>query len=598
MAGEEVSAVSPSHGDSSDGRMAPQAQDRAGSSSEAAAEGDKPWHSYDTVFLNAKAGMSGVDKEKVQKVVYEMSKGSRYFENEQRKEAILQQRIEKFREQAAKISTTKLAETKAAVDRGILELEASRNLDKTWMHVDMDAFYAAVETVEDVSLSCKPMAVGGMSMICTANYEARKFGVRAAMPGFIACKLCPDLVLIKPNFEKYTHYSELTRQVFRLYDKNFIARSLDEAYLDITEFCRTESIAPAEVAERLRKDVFEKTKLTCSAGVAANRLLAKVCSDINKPNGQFVLESDREKIMEFVSKLPIRKVSGIGKVTERLLKDVLSINMCSDLIENRYLISALFSTISTDFFLSVGLGIGASEAPHEEQRKSISNERTFSPTSDANILGKILGDLAESLSEDMIKENLQGRTLTLKLKTSTFEVRSRAVSVQHFISSKKEIESLAIKLLKAELPISLRLLGVRVSQFKEDDPSQKSIASFLKDISDAAVKDDDLEHDYDEQTPYLSDTDRDTSCKHTADQWTQDDRCSLCGERISSEYPTLRQEHEDFHFALKIQQQDSVNQLEVSKRSIGKRPITQSSDRGTKKSAKNRNSIESYFAKN
>jgi len=129
----------------------------------------------------------------------------------------------------------------------MLELEASRDLSKIWLHTDMDAFYAAVETLEDPSLKGKPLAVGSMSMITTASYEARKFGVRAAMPGFIGCKLCPGLVFVRPNFERYTHYSELTRKVFQSYDPSFIATSLDEAYLNITSVCIERSITGEEV---------------------------------------------------------------------------------------------------------------------------------------------------------------------------------------------------------------------------------------------------------------------------------------------------------------------------------------------------------------
>ncbi|MQM06902.1 hypothetical protein Taro_039731 [Colocasia esculenta] len=140
----------------------------------------------------------------------------------------------------------------------------------------MDAFYAAVETLENPSLKGKPLAVGSMSMICTANYEARKFGVRAAMPGFIARKLCPNLVFVPTNFDKYSYYSEMTRKVFRRYDPCFIATSLDEAYLNITDICKERGVSSQEVAEQLRNTIYVETGLTCSAGVAPNRLLAKV----------------------------------------------------------------------------------------------------------------------------------------------------------------------------------------------------------------------------------------------------------------------------------------------------------------------------------
>uniref|UniRef100_A0A453HF46 UmuC domain-containing protein n=1 Tax=Aegilops tauschii subsp. strangulata TaxID=200361 RepID=A0A453HF46_AEGTS len=139
----------------------------------------------------------------------------------------------------------------------------------------------------------------------------------AAMPGFIGCKLCPDLVFVRPNFGRYTHYSGLARKVFQRYDPNFFATSLDEAYLDITEVCSERGITGEEVASELRDAVHQETGLTCSAGVAPNRMIAKVCSDINKPNGQFILPNDRDAVTTFVSTLPIRKVLYSKKVHVR-----------------------------------------------------------------------------------------------------------------------------------------------------------------------------------------------------------------------------------------------------------------------------------------
>ncbi|KAG2375431.1 hypothetical protein LR48_Vigan303s004600 [Vigna angularis] len=447
--------------------------------------GDRPWQSYHTVYTTAKAGMEGVDKEKVQRVVYEMSKGSKYFQNEERKEAFINQKIQNLRIQCTKLTQADLAHYRKVADRRIVELEASRDLSRIWLHVDMDAFYAAVETLSNPTLQGKPMAVGSMSMISTANYEARKFGVRAAMPGFIARKLCPELIFVPTDFKKYTYYSDLTRKVFRIYDPNFIAGSLDEAYLDITEVIKERNVKSEEIAQELRAGVYEETGLTCSAGVAPNRLLAKVCSDINKPNGHYILPNDRMAVMTFVSSLPIRKIGGIGKVTEHILKGVFEINTCEQILEKSSYLYALFSQPTAEFFCSVGLGLGQTDSPQVRFRKSISNERTFSATEDEVLLHKKLVELAEMLSADMQKEGLCGRTLTLKLKTASFEVRTRAVTLQKYISSTEDILNHAKKLLKAELPISVRLIGLRVSQFNGDkcsatpDPTQKTITNFI-----------------------------------------------------------------------------------------------------------------------
>uniref|UniRef100_A0ACD6A5E2 Uncharacterized protein n=1 Tax=Avena sativa TaxID=4498 RepID=A0ACD6A5E2_AVESA len=446
--------------------------------------GDRPWQSYHTAYTNAKAGMEGVDKEKVQRVIYEMSKGSKYFENEQKKEAITKLKIEHLRAQCAKLTDNDITHFQKVAERKILELEAERDLSKIWLHTDMDAFYAAVETLENPSLKGKPLAVGSMSMIATASYEARKFGVRAAMPGFIGCKLCPNLVFVRPNFERYTHYSELARKVFQRYDPNFFATSLDEAYLDITAVCVERGITGEEVASELRGAVHQETGLTCSAGVAPNRMIAKVCSDINKPNGQFILPNDRDAVTTFVSTLPIRKIGGIGKVTEQMLHQVLGISTCQEILQKAAFLCALFSEGSTDFFLSVGLGLGGTETPEHRLRKSMSCERTFSATDNSSLLFEKLDNLAENLADDMQKECLKGRTLTLKLKTAAFEVRTRAATAQNYISSKEDILIYAKKLLKAELPLSLRLMGLRMSHFhgEKDDstsPTQKTLDRFF-----------------------------------------------------------------------------------------------------------------------
>ncbi|KAD3066390.1 hypothetical protein R6Q59_019429 [Mikania micrantha] len=459
----------------------------------------RPWESYHTVYTNAKAGMDGVDKEKVQRVVYEMSKGSKYFENEERKEAYMRQKIENMRAQRAKLKATDLSYYQRVADKRISELEATRDLSRMWLHVDMDAFYAAVETLSNPSLKGMPMAVGRMSMISTANYEARKFGVRAAMPGFIACKLCPELIFVPTDFKKYTYYSDLTRKVFQEYDPNFMAASLDEAYLDITNVCKEKDITVGEVTEELRQNVYKATGLTCSAGVAPNRLLAKVCSDINKPNGQFLLANNRAAVMTFISSLPIRKIGGIGKVTEHILKDVFEIKTCDDLLQKSSFLCALFSPSSADFFISVGLGLGGTDAPQGRSRKSMSNERTFSATKDETLFHQKLVELAEMLSADMEKEGLHGRTLTLKLKTESFEVRTRALTLQSYICSSKDILKHASKLLKAELPVSLRLIGLRMSHFNQDkdgtlsDPTQRTLLNYIK-PGDGNVKLVDEEH--------------------------------------------------------------------------------------------------------
>ncbi|KAJ1294537.1 hypothetical protein BS78_01G152900 [Paspalum vaginatum] len=536
--------------------------------------GDRPWQSYHTAYTNAKAGMEGVDKEKVQKVIYEMSKGSKYFENEQRKEAATKQKIEHLRALCATLTGNDMSHFQKVAEKKMLELEASRDLSKIWLHTDMDAFYAAVETLENPSLKGKPLAVGSMSMIATASYEARKFGVRAAMPGFIGCKLCPGLALVPPNFERYTHYSELTRKVFQRYDPNFIATSLDEAYLNITNICIERGITGEEVATELRAAIHQETGLTCSAGVAPNRMIAKVCSDINKPNGQFILPNDREAVLTFVSTLPIRKIGGIGKVTEHMLRQVLGISTCQEMLQKAAFLCALFSEGSADFFLSVGLGLGGTETPEQRQRKSISCERTFAATNDSSLLFEKLASLAENLTDDLQKEGLKGKTLTLKLKTADFEVRTRAVTTQNYINSKEDILVYATKLLKAEMPLSLRLMDQQ--DFIPHDegcfiPEQRGLVNCsdraaLSNLFDGTELDGVTSSAKVRPTKKFNELDHLTNRKAVASSTKPDQQlwidgyiCSICGFELPPGFEEERIEHSDFHLAEMLQQEEAVD---------------------------------------
>nr|KAF6490646.1 DNA polymerase kappa [Molossus molossus] len=182
-----------------------------------------------------KAGMEGLDKEKINKIIMEATKGSRFYGNELKKEKQVNQRIENIMQQKAQITSQQLRKAQLQVDRFAMELEQSRDLNNTIVHIDMDAFYAAVEMRDNPELKDKPIAVGSSSMLTTSNYHARRFGVRAAMPGFIAKRLCPQLIIVPPNFDKYRAVSKEVKEILADYDPNFMAMSLDEAYLNITK---------------------------------------------------------------------------------------------------------------------------------------------------------------------------------------------------------------------------------------------------------------------------------------------------------------------------------------------------------------------------
>ena len=181
------------------------------------------------------------------------------------------------------------------------------------MHIDCDAFYAAVEQLDRPELKDLPFAVGG-GVLTTCNYLARSFGCRSGMASFVAKKLCPELILIPLNFDKYNAKAAEIREILADYDPRFESASIDEAYLNITGYCAEHAMGPADVVSQMRSEVHEKTHVTVSAGIAANARLAKICSNMNKPNGQFILPRERAAIMAFMRDLPCRRVNGVGRV--------------------------------------------------------------------------------------------------------------------------------------------------------------------------------------------------------------------------------------------------------------------------------------------
>lgn len=350
-------------------------------------------------------------------------------------------------------------------DRVLAELEVSRDLTQNIVHIDCDAFYAAVEQLEKPELKQVPFAVGG-GVLTTCNYVARQFGCRSGMAGFVAKRLCPNLVMVKPNFEKYIAKAHEVRDVLVNYDPRFESASIDEAYLNITEYCSDHDMDPATAVAQMRQEVFEKTQITVSAGIAANAKLAKICSNMNKPNGQYVLPSERVSILEFMRELPTRKVNGIGRVLERELLEI-GIQTCGDLYAQRQYLQQLFGEKTSVFLLQCYLGLGRTRIqPAEEyERKSVGTESTFGEMSDAQKLRDKLRWTAQELEKDMNRAECKGRTLCLKVKLHTFEVYTRQVVTPRAICTASDIYTYSLPMLaklEQELPVlKLRLMGLR-----------------------------------------------------------------------------------------------------------------------------------------
>nr|KIR85320.1 DNA polymerase kappa subunit [Cryptococcus tetragattii IND107] len=356
----------------------------------------------------------------------------------------------------------------AEADRILMEVEATRDLSQTIVHVDMDAFYASVEVQRDPSLKGKAFGVG-KGVLCTASYEARKFGVRSAMASFIAKKLCPHIILTDLHFDLYTEASKAVKEVLVQYDENLMMASLDEGYLNITPYMSAHNMTASEVVTQIRAQVEEKTSLTISAGIAANRMLAKICSDKNKPNGQFELAFDRATIVRFMRDLPVRKIPGFGRVTERCLEG-LEIETCGDIYEKRIDLLLMDHWFGFRGLCRAYLGIADNTvAPgRREERKSVGVERTFRDKTDDEEIMATLIEIVEELGKDLDRLQFAGKTVTVKYKT-------RAKSISKYISSARDILPVAQELLKKELPLRIRLLGVRLSTLKDLTVPEKGI---------------------------------------------------------------------------------------------------------------------------
>ncbi|KAF3924724.1 hypothetical protein AA313_de0208185 [Arthrobotrys entomopaga] len=418
-----------------------------------------------------KSGQDNVDQSKVAEIIYEASKGSKYFANESRKDLELTKRISRILKKKADLLQPQnqdgLQKDLKRADEYITLLESQRDLTQTIVHVDCDAFYASVEELDRPELKKVPMAVG-KGVLTTCNYEARKFGCRSGMAGHIALKLCPQLTFLPLNFAKYTAKAKEVRQVLTRYDERFEAASCDEAYLNITNYLEKHEMTAEEAVEKMRREVLEHAKITVSAGIAPNARIAKICSNKNKPNGQFCMLGDRATVMSFMKNLPVRKVNGIGRVFERELEAV-GIKTCGDIYTIRGLLPKLFGQKAYEFLISAFLGLGRTEIrPAEEYiRKSIGSESTFKDCGGTTALRERLRKTAADLNEDLVKTELQGRTLALKIKLYTYEEAIRQKPLPYPIWKTDDLYDFALPLLtKLEeeyKPMKIRLMGLRLT---------------------------------------------------------------------------------------------------------------------------------------
>ncbi|MBJ6367376.1 DNA polymerase IV [Snuella sedimenti] len=352
------------------------------------------------------------------------------------------------------------------------------------IHVDMDAFYASVEQMDNPDLKGKPIAVGGggkRGVISAASYEARKFGVKSAMSGNLAIKLCPELIFVKPRFERYHDISKKIRRIFFDYTDLVEPLSLDEAYLDVTHNKKGNPSASL-IAKEIRERILNEVGLTASAGISINKFIAKVASDYNKPNGQKTVNP--EEVISFLEQLDIRKFYGVGKVTAEKMYQ-LGIFTGKDLKSKSIEFLNDHFGKSGKFYYYVVRGIHNSEVKPNRIRKSLAAERTFKEnlSSEVFLLEK-LDHIADEVSRRLSKSKVAGKTVTLKIKYSDFTLQTRSKTLPYFVSDKELILETAKELLYQEkLNNSVRLLGISLSNLNTEPkkrPEQNSVSAQLK----------------------------------------------------------------------------------------------------------------------
>ncbi len=340
------------------------------------------------------------------------------------------------------------------------------------IHVDMDAFYASVEQRDFPEYKGLPLVVGGQpdsrGVVATCSYEARRFGIHSAMPCSRAYRLCPQAVFVRPRFEAYQAVSTQLHAIFRSYTALIEPLSLDEAYLDVS-LCQQHQGSATRIAEAIRADIVEQTGLTASAGVSYNKFLAKLASDMDKPNGLTVILPGQA--IEVLHGLPIGDFYGIGKATERRMHR-LGIRTGEDLSKRTLTQLQLEFGKAGAWYYQVVRGIDERLVRVSRQRKSLGTETTLAEDlANRDTMLEILEQLAEKVVQKLRSKKLDGRTLTLKVKYSNFEQVTRSISVTHSLADVSKMKQhLVVLLARTEAggrPV--RLLGLTVSGFTEKD---------------------------------------------------------------------------------------------------------------------------------
>ena len=357
-------------------------------------------------------------------------------------------------------------------------------MNRIIMHVDLDAFFAAVEERENTELKGKAVIVGadpkqgaGRGVVATCNYLAREFGVRSAMPISRAWKLCPEGIYLRPNFELYERASEKVMAILRKYPDKFEQVGIDEAFLDVGSKVRDFDEA-AKLADRMKQEVLNKEKLTCSVGVGPNKLIAKLASDYRKPYGLTIVKP--ENVKNFLKPLPVRKIPGIGPKAEIKLKE-LGIKTIGELaIFNKKTLIEVFGKWGI-LMHEYANGIDNSEVTEEYEIKSIGREITFEEdVGDSEVIFTTIDRLIDDFHGELTDSDTKFKTVNIKIRYEDFETHTRAKSLQFHTDDRQKIKGIAKELILKFLQSKkkIRLIGVRVSGLRFGGKQKTLVGEF------------------------------------------------------------------------------------------------------------------------
>ena len=346
------------------------------------------------------------------------------------------------------------------------------------IHVDMDAFYASVEQRDDPTLKGKPVAVGypaRRGVVAAASYEARRFGVRSAMPSTIAMRKCAELVFVPPRFDVYREVSNQIHAIFLDYTRLVEPLSLDEAYLDVTESLR--GIPTAwETAKEIRARIYEETRLTASAGISCNKFLAKIASDYRKPNGQFAIMPDDAEA--FVATLAVAKFHGVGPKTAVKMR-ALGIETGADLARQTLSFLQDHFGKAGSWYYDIARGRDDRPVQPDRERKSSGSETTFSEdlTDPVQIEAGVIA-MANDVWAWCEKTNSRGRTVTVKIKWADFQLSTRSRSMESAIQTRHGLHEVALDLIRSVFPPPKGVVGVTLSNFQSQSGGEAAELPF------------------------------------------------------------------------------------------------------------------------